>query len=196
MDVEKICSVLKEGGLVITPTDTIYGIMGDATNVSAINKLFDVKKRAYSKPLILLMDSYEMIEDYTSDISDIEKEYINKFFPGLVTIILKKNEKINDLITAGMDTVGIRIPDNKDLREIIKRLGRPIFSTSANVSNEAVITNINMISDDLKKQIDYIYDGGEVNDVASTIIKFDNNNLKILRDGKMSKQLLDRFSNK
>ena len=195
MNVDRICKILEEGGLIISPTDTIYGIMGDATNEDTIRKLFNVKKRANDKPLILLMDSYEMIKKYTSSISKLEDIFIKEFFPGLVTIILKKNDGVSDLITTGMDTVGIRIPDNKELREIIKKFGKPIFSTSANVSNESVITSVDMIDEELKREIDYIYDGGEVIDLASTVVVFDNDKLKILRDGKMSKQLLDRFSN-
>ena len=193
MDIDKVCNVLESGGLIITPTDTIYGIMGDATNVDTINKLFEVKKRAYNKPLILLMDSYDMLKKYTTNISEMENVFIKEFFPGLITIILMKNDNVNDLITAGSNTVGIRIPDNDDLRKIIKRFGKPIFSTSANVSNENVITNVDMIEEELKRKIDYIYDGGEVVDLASTVIKFEEDKLKILRDGKMSKQLLERF---
>ena len=146
MNIEEICDVLDRGGLVISPTDTVYGIMGDATNDDVVLKLYEVKKRAYNKPLILLMDSYEMIKRYTSDISDIEDSFIREFMPGLVTIILKKNDKVSDLITAGSDSVGIRIPDNADLIKIIKKLGRPVFSTSANVSEEEVITNIKTVS--------------------------------------------------
>ena len=71
MDIDKVCNVLESGGLIITPTDTIYGIMGDATNVDTINKLFEVKKRAYNKPLILLMDSYDMLKKYTTNISEM-----------------------------------------------------------------------------------------------------------------------------
>ena len=100
MDISKIVDELNKGNLVITPTDTIYGIMGDATNEETIQKVYKVKKRNKNKPLILLMDSYEMIKDYTKNITIEEETLIKEFMPGLVTIILEKNAKVNNLITA------------------------------------------------------------------------------------------------
>ena len=122
MNIEEIVKVLESGELVISPTDTVYGIMGDALNEDVIRRVYSAKKRSYSKPLILLMSSIDMIKEYTECISDVEEELINKFLPGLMTIILKKNEKISSLICNGGDYVGIRIPDNKDLIDIINKL--------------------------------------------------------------------------
>ncbi|MBQ7139918.1 MAG: threonylcarbamoyl-AMP synthase [Bacilli bacterium] len=193
MNIDKICQVLNDGGLVISPTDTIYGIMGDALNENVIRKIYNVKKRNYNKPLILLMNSFEMIKEYTDNISEIEENAIKKLFPGCVTIILKKNYKINNLITSNTEYVGIRIPNNKDLISIINKLERPIVSTSANISDEDVITNIKMIDENLKRKIDYIEDGGEIKENASTIIKFDNEKLIILREGNLTKKIRNMF---
>lgn len=189
MDVERICNVLESGGLVITPTDTVYGVMGDALNDDVIKKVFEVKKRPYSKPLILLMDSIEMVCKYVSDISDIEEYVMNNFWPGLVTIILKKNDKVSNLITGGQNTVAIRIPDNHDLLEVIRRLGRPVISSSANITGSEVITNISMIEDELRNKIDYIEDGGEIVSLSSTIIEFIDNELVVLRDGVLADKI-------
>lgn len=193
MNIDKICQVLNNGGLVISPTDTIYGIMGDALNENVIRKIYNVKKRNYNKPLILLMNSFEMIKEYTDNINEIEENAIKKLFPGCVTIILKKNNKINNLITSNTEYVGIRIPNNKDLISIINKLERPIVSTSANISDEDVITNIKMIDENLKRKIDYIEDGGEIKENASTIIKFDNEKLIILREGNLTKKIRNMF---
>lgn len=189
MDVERICKVLDSGGLVISPTDTVYGIMGDALNEEVIKRVYEAKKRPYSKPLILLMDSYEMIKEYTLEINELEDEIIKETLPGLVTIILKKNAKISSLITDGKDYVGIRIPDNEKLRLIIKKLGRPVISTSANISDEDVITSIDEISDDLLRYIDYVDDGGKIVACSSTIVKVENKEIKILRAGMMAETL-------
>ena len=189
MDVERICNVLESGGLVITPTDTVYGVMRDALNDDVIKKVFEVKKRPYSKPLILLMDSIEMVCKYVSDISDIEEYVMNNFWPGLVTIILKKNDKVSNLITGGQNTVAIRIPDNHDLLEVIRRLGRPVISSSANITGSEVITNISMIEDELRNKIDYIEDGGEIVSLSSTIIEFIDNELVVLRDGVLADKI-------
>lgn len=192
MDIKKICDVVESGGLVITPTDTVYGIMGDALNEDVIKKIFEVKKRPFSKPLLLLMDSIEMVEQYTDKISEKERKVIEKFWPGLVTIILKKNNKISDLITASNDTVGIRIPDNKDLLEIIGKLKRPVVSTSANITGTEVITSTKLLEKDLIDNIDYIEDGGDIISESSTIIKIDDR-LNVLREGKLSDEIRKYF---
>ena len=193
MNIDKICEILDKGGLVISPTDTVYGIMGDALNEDVIRKVFEVKKRPYDKPLILLMDSFEMVKQYTEEISEKEKLIIDKFWPGLVTIILKKNDKISDLITSCSDYVGIRIPDNKDLLKIIKKLGRPVISTSANITETEVITSTKLLEKDLVDNIDYIEDGGEIVSESSTIIKVNDNVLEVLREGKISDLIREYF---
>ena len=194
MDIDKIVSVVDSGGLVITPTDTVYGIMGDFLDESVIRKVYSVKRRSFSKPLILLMSDVEMIKKYTSYISDVEWDLINCFLPGLVTIILKKNDLVNPLITSNSDYVGIRIPDNSELVEIIKKLGRPVISTSANISDSDVITRVDMISDELLSGIDYVYDGGEINNLSSTIIRVVDGKLVILRRGELADEIESYFS--
>ena len=194
MDIDKIVSVVDSGGLVITPTDTVYGIMGDSLDESVIRKVYSVKRRTFSKPLILLMSDVEMINKYTSNISDVEWDLINHFLPGLVTIILKKNDLVSPLITSNCDYVGIRIPDNSELVEIIKKLGRPVISTSANISDRDVITRVDMISDELLSGIDYVYDGGEINSLSSTIIRVVDGKLVILRRGELADEIESYFS--
>lgn len=193
MNIDKICHVLSSGGLIISPTDTVYGLMSNMDD-DVVRRVFEVKNRPVNKPLILLMDSIEMIKEYTSDIGYEEELLIKKFMPGLVTIILKKNSKVSDLITCGMDTVGVRIPDNKDLLEIIKRHGRPVISTSANITGSEVITSIEMIDDELKKRIDYIEDGGEIISESSTIVKFEKRKVNILRSGKLANEIEEYFA--
>ena len=193
MDASKIVEELEKGNLVITPTDTIYGIMGDATNEETIKKVYEIKRRSLSKPLILLMDSYEMIKEYTKNITLEEEILIKEFMPGLVTIILEKNNKVNNLITSNTNYVAIRIPNNKDLLEIIKKLGKPVISTSANISEKNSITSIQELEEDIKKDIDYIYDRGIQNGVSSTIVKFNDHKLTILREGILGDKLRERF---
>lgn len=196
MNIEKIVEIVNDGGLVISPTDTVYGIMGDALSEDVIRKVYSVKKRPYSKPLILLMSSIEMIKEYTSEISEVEEDIIKSFLPGLVTIILKKNDKIGSLISNGSNYVGIRIPDNEELIKVIEKLGRPVISTSANISDYDVITNVSMIDEELKQGIDYIEDGGEIVSESSTVIRIVNNKLEVLREGKMSQEIKDYLENK
>lgn len=193
MGIEKITKLLNEGKIVITPTDTIYGIMGDSTNEEVIKKIYKIKKRSLNKPLILLMDSYEMIKKYTKNIGDNEEKLIEEFMPGLVTIILEKNDKVNNLITSNTNYVGVRIPNNKELLEIINKLDKPVISTSANISEEISITNIEQLDKEIKDNVDYIYDAGEIINQSSTIVKFENDKLIILREGILTNKLKERF---
>lgn len=191
MNIDKICDILNDGGLVISPTDTVYGIMGDALNDDVVRKIYDIKKRPYSKPLLLLMSDLDMIFEYTNSLNSNEIKLLQSVLG--VTVILKKNEKISNLITASDDYVGIRIPDNKELIEIISKLNRPVVSTSCNISDEEVITSISLLDDSLKNSVDYIYDGGDVNSLPSTIVKFDNEMLIVLRAGKNSEKIRGMF---
>lgn len=191
MNIEKIYDVLNSGGIVISPTDTVYGIMGDALNDKVVRKIYDIKKRSYSKPLLLLMSNLDMILEYTESLCSEEIKLFKSILG--VTIIVKKNEKISKLITADSDYVGIRIPDNKELIEIITKLNRPVVSTSCNISDEDVITNVSLLDENLKSAVNYIEDGGDVNSLSSTIVKFDNKKLIILRDGKRCDKIKEIF---
>ena len=191
MNIDKICNILDAGGVVISPTDTVYGIMGDALDENVVRKIYDIKRRPYSKPLLLLMSDLNMILEYTDSLNSNEIKLLQSVLG--VTVILKKNKKISNLITANGDYVGIRIPDNKELIEIISRLNRPVVSTSCNISDEEVITNISLLDDNLKSSVYYIFDGGDVNSLPSTIVKFNDNKLIILRDGKDSDRLKEMF---
>lgn len=192
MNIDKICDVITSSGLVISPTDTIYGIMGDALNEDVIRKIFLVKKRDFSKPLIVLMDSIDMVLEYTEELTEKELLLLNNIVG--VTVILKKNNKISNLITANSDYVGIRIPDNKDLIEIIRKVGRPIVSTSANISDECVITDVSLLEPELVKEIDYIFDGGEIYSEASSVISLKDDKLVIFREGKKIDIIKEMFN--
>lgn len=189
MNIDRIVNELKKGNLVISPSDTVYGIMGDALNEKAIKKVYDAKKREARKPLIILVSSKEMLYEYTKELNSLENELINKYMPGKLTIILKKNNKISNSITNNSEYVGIRIPDNKDLINIINKLGNPVISTSANISNKDVIINPKMIEKELLDYISYIEDGGTIKANSSTIIKVNNNNIEILREGDLANKI-------
>lgn len=196
MDLELVKNIINNGELAIIPTDTVYGIIADATNTKAIKKVYEVKKRDLSKPLIILVSNMDMLKEYVKELNDLEKEVMDKYFPGALTIILKKNDKVSDLLTAGNDTIGIRIPDNKELCRLIDLIHKPIIATSANISNNETITNVGEIDKVLRRQVKYIYDGGVITNVASTIIRIDNNKIIFLRDGDLSRKIKEDFKDK
>lgn len=183
MDYELIVQIIDQGGLVILPTDTVYGIMGDSLNKEAISKVNKAKKRSQSKLLILLVDSIEMAKKYTKDINELEAFLFEKYSKYSLTIELQKSDNLPKEYNPDVTYVGIRIPHNDDLIKIIRMLGRPIFSTSANISGQPIVTDISMLDSDLKSYIDYIYDVGTIDNLASTILKVCDGKIVIIREG-------------
>ncbi len=193
MDKDKLLNVLKNGGIAIIPTDTTYGIVCDALNEEAVKKVYYAKKRDFNKPLIILVSDIEMLKKYTKDLNDLEIKIIEKYMPNKLSMLLKKNDLISDLVTASSNLVGIRIPDSKELRDFISILNSPIVASSANISGSDIVTNLDNLEEELKSKIDYIYNGGIIDSVASTIIKVENNKIKFIREGILTNQIKEDF---
>lgn len=193
MNINEIVDVIKAKQLAIVPTDTVYGIIGDALDEAVIHKVYEAKKRDYSKPLILMVSDISMLKKYVLEINDLEQRLIERFWPGKLTILFKKNELISDLITSGSDLVGIRFPDNKELVDVIKKLDKPLISTSCNISTRDVITNVILIEKELLDKISYVYDCGEMSDVSSTIVQVVDNKINILREGELVSLIKEEF---
>lgn len=189
MTEEKIIKEIQKGNLVIMPTDTIYGIIGDATNEETIKKAFDVKERSYDKPLLILVSNEEMLKDAVEEIPEQVKKIIKKYWPGPLTILFKKSKKISDTLTANSPLVAIRMPKDERLLNIMNKLNKPLISTSANISSKQAITNPDQLEEKMKEQIDCIIDEGTINNEASTLIKVEDNKIVILREGAISKEL-------
>lgn len=193
MDIGRLVEVINNGNIAVVPTDTVYGIIGDATNIDVIHKVYEVKKRDYSKPLILMVSSIDMLEKYVLEVNDIEKKLIDRYWPGKLTILFKKNNNIDDLITSGSNLVGIRYPDNKELNELMDKLNKPLISTSCNISSKEVITSIDMLEEDISKHVSYVYDGGILSDTSSTIVRVNDGKIEIIRDGELSSLIREDF---
>ena len=193
MDIERLVEVINNGNIAVVPTDTVYGIIGDATNIDVIHKVYEVKKRNYSKPLILMVSSIDMLEKYVLEVNDIEKKLIDRYWPGKLTILFKKNNNVDDLITSGSNLVGIRYPDNKELNELMDKLNKPLISTSCNISSKEVITSIDMLEEDISKHVSYVYDGGILSDTSSTIARVNDGKIEIIRDGELSSLIREEF---
>ncbi len=196
MNIDKIVKEIKQGNLVIIPTDTVYGISVDMTNEKAIKKVYEAKNRDKSKPLILLVSSVDMLRKYTEKLNQLEEEIIKKYLPGKLTLLLHKNNKVSDEITSGSNLVGIRIPDNKELIKIIDKIGNPIISTSANISGKTTITNPKEIEKEMLKHISYVEDAGTINNEPSSIIKIENEKIIVIRKESIAKQILKDYSDK
>lgn len=190
MNIDKIITEIKAGNLVITPTDTVYGILADAMNLAAIEKVYQAKQRSKTKPLLLLVSDIEMLREYTSMLSEREVHLINTYMPGKLTLLLRKNTKVLDNITNGGELVGVRIPDNADLREIIRRVGNPLVSTSANLSDKATATNPELLEPELLEHISYIENIGTIESEPSSLIRVAGDEVEVLRMGEVVRKIL------
>lgn len=186
---DKIIEEITNGHLVIMPTDTIYGIIANATDEDAIKKVYQAKKRNFHKPLLILVSNEKMLKEFVIEIPPLTQKIIQKYWPGPLTILFKKNNKVSNILTANSDYIAIRMPKDERLLNIMNQINKPLVSTSANISTHSPITNPSQIELAMKEKISYIVDEGTVNKEASTIIKVENNTIEILREGPLSRQL-------
>ncbi len=182
---KEIVNVLDNDGLIIFPTDTVYGIACNAFSENAIKKLFKAKERSFDKPINVLVDSKEKIDLVVKNINSIEKELINKYFPGNLTIIFDKKKEVSNLLTANKPTIGVRIPNNKVALSILKSYPYPLATTSANISGKETGTRVEDFIDSFKDTVDIVIDQGLSNDIPSTIVRVENNEIKVLREGSL-----------
>lgn len=193
MDVNSLVNILNNSGIAVIPTDTVYGLVGDATNENVIKKVFLIKQRENSKPLLILISNFDMLKKYVKNISPLELEIINKFWPGPLTIIFQNKKNLSDVLTANKSEIAIRMPNDERLLDLINKLDKPIIATSANIAHKKTITSIDLLEDKIKNNVDYIYDGGFLEDNPSTIIKVIDNKVIIVRDGIISKDIKNYF---
>lgn len=200
LDFEKLqepAQIIKQGGLVVFPTETVYGIGTNGLDEKAIRRLYEVKKRPFTKPISLLVSNIEMVEQIAKDITDIEYKIMQAFFPGPLTIILKKKKAISNMLTANSDTVGIRMPKGKVARKILEYANIPIATPSANISGKPSGTNIQSIMKDFENKVEYYVDTGESEiGTSSTIVKVVNGVPTILRQGSITKEQIDSILRK
>ena len=193
MDVNSLVNILNNSGIAVIPTDTVYGLVGDATNEKVIKKVFLIKQRENSKPLLILISNFDMLKKYVKNISSLELGIINKFWPGPLTIIFQNKKNLSDVLTANKSEIAIRMPNDERLLDLINKLDKPIIATSANIAHKKTITSIDLLEDKIKNNVDYIYDGGFLEDNPSTIIKVIDNKVIIVRDGIISKDIKNYF---
>ena len=177
--IDEAINVLADGGIVLYPTDTVYGLGANIFDKRAVKRVFEIKQRSPLKPLSILVSDVDAI-DLVAKVSVMQKEVINQYLPGPYTFILKKREIVPRVVTSGSSLVGVRVPDN----EIACRLATifPITTTSANLSDDEVLSNPKDILDQLDCEVDLVIDIGDLDSIhASKVIDLSNSSPKIIR---------------
>lgn len=189
-DIEIAAELIKNGELVGMPTETVYGLAADALNPIAVAKIFAAKGRPADNPLIVHIADISMLTELAFDIPESAYRLAERFWPGPLTMILKKKDCIPDITSGGLDTVGIRMPDHMAARMLIEKSGLPVAAPSGNISGYPSPTKSEHMMRDMNGKIAAVIDGGECSvGVESTVISFENDNtVRILRPGGVTRE--------
>lgn len=188
-EIKKVTEILLEGGVAVFPTDTVYGI-GTLPREKSVRKIYEIKKRDFSKKIIALIDDISRLDKIISEtFENIEKilPVLEKFWPGELTVIFKANTEFTSKFDKELETIGVRIPKNETALDIIKNTGGILLTTSANISGEESVAELNKLNKEIKEKVDYmIGDNSKLTGKPSTIIKYENGNVELLRKGNIS----------
>lgn len=191
----EISNALKEGKLVVFPTDTVYGIGTNAYDSNACKRIYEVKGRPKYKPLSVLISSIPMLKEMVDYISPTEQKLIDAFWPGPLTIKFKKKDGVlPDIVSAGDAYVRARLMSENLISKLIQISGVPIVAPSANLSGSLTGTKIQNIIKELGDKVDYILDCGDIeSDTVSTIVQVEEEEVVIIREGKIKKEELAKI---
>ena len=182
--IRQAAEIISRGGVAAFPTDTVYGIGAHINSASAVKRIYVIKGREEIKPLQLLLASIQEIDRVAIEIPDEARALAEAFLPGGLTIVLKKSPSVPGLVTAGLDTVAVRVPGHPVCLELVKAVGAPIAATSANLSGRPSAIDAQEVRSQLGSQVDIIIDGGPAPlGMDSTIIDLTQNPPKLLREG-------------
>jgi L-threonylcarbamoyladenylate synthase len=178
---------IKSGGIVAFPTETVYGLGANVFDISAIKRIFKVKRRPADNPLIAHVASVDQIRQLTAGVTGRAEKFIDAFFPGPLTVVLRKSEKVPSIATAGLDTIGVRMPRLEIAREFLSACGTPVVAPSANISGRPSPTRWQSVSEDMFGRIDCILqsDTTEIG-LESTVVDCTEETPLLLRQGAIS----------
>jgi L-threonylcarbamoyladenylate synthase len=182
---------LRTGKTVAFPTETVYGLGADALNAQAVEKIFLAKGRPSDNPLIVHIASIAQLDGIASDISVLAKNLIERFWPGPLTIVVRRKPQVPNIVTAGLDTVAVRMPEHATARELIRLADRPIVAPSANRSGRPSATTWESVLADLDGRIDAIVCGGPTRiGLESTVVDATGTEPIILRHGAITQEMI------
>ena len=190
-DISAAAQILKNGGVVAIPTETVYGLAANALDTNAVKKIFAAKGRPQDNPLIVHISKFDEIYDLVTDVPDTAKLLADAFWPGPLTMVLPKSDIVPSVISAGLDTVAVRMPSHPIAREIIKQSGCPLAAPSANISGKPSPTTAEHVVADMDSKIDAIVISDQCSvGVESTVILLANGQKRLLRPGGITVEML------
>lgn len=191
-DIDRAIRVLRAGGLVAFPTETVYGLGADATSDAAVRKIFAAKGRPATNPLIVHVADIEVAKRYTTDWSPAAQTLAATYWPGPLTLVLPKTSNIPDVVTAGKQTVGLRAPDHPLALELLRAFDGPVAAPSANRSNRVSPTSAQHVREELGDSVDLILDGGPCAvGIESTVLDLSTDVPRILRPGAVTRKQIE-----
>ena len=196
-DIQKAKKVLTNEGIVAIPTETVYGLAGNAYSDEALKKIFILKNRPFYNPLIVHIKSASALNQIAQEIPDAAKKLAEKFWPGPLTLVLKRLDHISDIVTSGKDTVAVRVPNHPLTLKLLEKLDFPLAAPSANPFGSISPTSAEHVSNYFDKELEVILDGGNCEKgIESTIIGFENNEPILYRHGSISIEEIEKVIGK
>jgi len=194
VELNKAASIIRSGGVVAFPTESFYGLGVSAWDEKAIQRLFTIKKREGNQPILLLIPSTILLNQYVIRIPDIAIQIMEKFWPGGLTLIFEANPDLPRLLTSGTGKIGLRLSSHPLATALVRAVGAPITGTSANISGQAACSNAEAVRHSLGRSVDFVLDGGETQGgKGSTVMDITVNPPTILREGMVSREQLEAY---
>lgn len=188
--VDAAATVLAAGGIVVYPTETLYGLGADATNEAALQRLVELKGREAGKPILVLVGGEEMLEDVVEDISEAATDLMRRFWPGPLTIVLRARPSVSRVLTGGGDGIGVRVSSHPVATALVRALGRPVTAPSANPAGQRPPTHCDEARAYFGRRVDYYVDCGVLpGEPASTVVDA-RGSLRVIRDGAVPAHLI------
>ena len=192
--INKAIDLLANNEIIAFPTDTVYGLGGSIFSQEAVKKIYAVKNRPLNKPINALISNFEQLEMIVKDIPEIYYKLMKNFWPGPLTLVFMKNNEISNTITGGLDTIGVRMPNHKIALKIIENFGKPLATTSANISNQKSSLTAEGVFTSFANEIPMILEDNEnVLGTESTIVAIIDHFPQILRKGVITKEQLSEY---
>ncbi|WP_276299593.1 L-threonylcarbamoyladenylate synthase [Halorussus lipolyticus] len=180
-------NAIRDGNLVVYPTETVYGLGADALNEEAVERVFEAKGRSRDKPISLAVPDADAALEYVRA-TDRERRFMREFLPGPVTLLCEKREEVPDILTAGRERVGIRIPDHPVALDLLSEFA-PVTATSANVSGRPSATRVADLDEEIRDAAEVVLDGGETGSTGSTVVNVETG--EIVREGPNADEIRD-----